>query len=29
MEDVEPPTAEPDLGASREAVRTDSEAVQR
>ena len=29
MEDVEPPKVDPDLGASREAVRTDAEAVQR
>ena len=29
VEDVEPPKADPDLGASREAVRTDVEAVQR
>ena len=29
MEDVEPHKADPDLGASREAVRTDAEAVQR
>ena len=29
VEDVEPPKVDPDLGASREAVRTDAEAVQR
>ena len=29
MEDVEPPKADPHLRASREAVRTDAEAVQR
>ena len=28
-EDVEPPKADPDLGASREAVRTDAEAMQK
>ena len=29
LEDVEPPKADADLGSSREAVRTDAEAVQR
>ena len=27
--EIEPPTADPDLGASKEAVRTDAEAVER